>query len=80
MRRGSYNDTGRLINAVIMVRAVVVLSIIVRMLRGFGGGGGGTLVVVMMGVFLIMIIEATCRIVATADVCRKRGQNWAKTK
>ena len=80
MRRSSYNDAGRLVNVVIMVRAVMALSIIVRMLRGFSGGGGFTMVVVMLGVFLIMKKEAAGLTVATTDVCRKRGQNWAYAK
>ncbi len=63
-----------------MVRGVMVLSVIARTVRGFGGGGAGTMVVIMMGFFLIVEVRATWCIVATADMCRKRGQNWAHTE
>ena len=76
---GRYIDAGRLVSVVLMVRAVMVLSIIGRMVRGFGGSEGGAVVVVETGVFSIMEMEATWCIVAAADESGKRGQNRAHT-
>ena len=64
-----------MVDAVLMVRAVQVLSVIVRMVRGFSGGGAGTMVVVMTDVFLMMGSTIT-----TADEFREQRQNCAHTK
>ena len=52
-----------------LVRVVMVLSVIVRMVRGFGSGSPGTIVVVVMDVSLMVGMEDALRIVATAYEC-----------
>ena len=73
MGGGSDGDTGRPVDAVLIVRAAMVLSIVVGMESGLGLAGAVTMVVVMRNGFLMMEMEAARRAAATTDVSRSRG-------